>query len=232
MRLRVEEPFWALFPEARIGIVLATGIDNSTPRPALAERLAATHAAANALGDGEVAEHPAIAPWRGAYKAFGGKPSKFRSSIEALLRSARSGRLGPINPLVDLYNVISLEHRLPCGGEDLSAIRGDVRLTRAAGGEHFVRLGSGAEDPPEPGEVVYLDDAGVLCRCLNWREAERTKLTPATSDALLCLESVPPLAPEAHRAACLALSDMVREQLGGATRVEILERTRPQIEWN
>ncbi|MEZ4529653.1 MAG: phenylalanine--tRNA ligase beta subunit-related protein [Thermomicrobiales bacterium] len=70
------------------------------------------------------------------------KPSKYRSSIEAMLRSAQSGRLRPINPLVDLYNAISLRHLLPVGGEDLAAIVGDVRLTRAQGDEEFTPLGS------------------------------------------------------------------------------------------
>ncbi len=147
------------------------------------------------------------------------------------MRSARNARLGPINPLVDLYNVVSLGHQLPCGGEDLAAVRGDIRLTRARGGEHFVPLGSTADEPPEPGEVVYLDDDGVLCRCWNWREAERTKLTEATTDAFLCLESVPPLRAEAHRAACEELATLVRERLGATATVEILDRGRPTIEW-
>ena len=231
-RFLVDEPFWALFPEARIGIVLAHGVDNRTPRPAVEERLAAvSREASGVLGDGEVADHPAVAPWRNAYRAFGAKPSKFRSSIESLLRSARAGRLGTISPLVDLYNIASLEHRLPCGGEDLASVAGDIRLTRARGGESFVPLGSSAADPPEAGEVVYLDDKGVLCRCWNWREAERTKLTPATTDAFLCIEALPPIAAEAHRAACEALAAQVRQVLGGTATVAILDRDHRQMEW-
>jgi len=231
-RFRIEEPFWALFPEARIGIVLARGIENRKPREDTAARLAeAVVLGSSALGDADAATHPDIAPWRNAYRAFGAKPSKYRSSIENLLRSARAGRLAPINPLVDLYNVVSLQHRLPCGGEDLAAVRGDIRLTRAAGGEHFVPLGSTEEDPPEAGEVVYLDDAGVLCRCWNWREAERTKLTPATTDAFLCIEALPPRDADALRAACDALAALVGSQLGGTARVERLDRERREIEW-
>jgi DNA/RNA-binding domain of Phe-tRNA-synthetase-like protein len=229
---RVEEPFWSLFPDARIGIVLAHGVDNLLPRPDVAARLAeaATNAAA-VLGEGDVAAHAAVAPWRSAYGAFGVKPSKYRSSIESLLRSARAGRVGPINPLVDLYNTVSLERQLPCGGEDLAAVRGDIRLTRAEGGEHFVPLGSEAEDPPQKGEVVYRDDAGVLCRCWNWREAERTKLTPATKDAFLCIEAMPPFSAEALGAAADALAALVRERLGGTVRVERLDRDRREIAW-
>jgi DNA/RNA-binding domain of Phe-tRNA-synthetase-like protein len=231
-RFRVEEPFWALFPEARVGIVLAHGVDNRSAPGAVAERLAAAAAKAAAdLGDGDVAAHAAVAPWRGAYGAFGVKPSKYRSSIESLLRSARAGRVGPINPLVDAYNAVSLEHRLPCGGEDLAAVRGDIRLTRAEGGERFVPLGAGAEDPPERGEVAYLDDDGVVCRCWNWREAERTKLTGATTDAFLCIEALPQVSKEAVGAACDALAAFVHGPLKGTARVELLDRERREIAW-
>jgi DNA/RNA-binding domain of Phe-tRNA-synthetase-like protein len=231
-RFQVEEPFWVLFPEARIGVVLARGFDNRRDGAGAAALLSSAAAKASAaLGETDVAAHPAVAPWREAYRRFGAKPSKYRSSIEGLLRAARAGRLGSVNPLVDLYNVVSLRHGLPCGGEDLAAVRGDIRLTRAGGAEHFVPLGSALEDPPAQGEVVYLDDAGVLCRSWNWREAERTKLVPRTTDAFLCIEALPPAGPDRLRAACEELAALVREHLGGAARMELLERTRPGIEW-
>ena len=148
--------------------------------------------AARRIGDADMATYPAVAPWREAYRAFGVKPAKQRSSIENLLRSAVAGTLRSINPLVDLYNTVSLRHLLPCGGEDLRAIAGDIRLTRAIGGEDFVPLGSAEPQPPQPGEVIYRDDVGIICRAWNWREAERTKLTEQTTDAFLCIEALPP----------------------------------------
>ncbi|MDP9366311.1 MAG: phenylalanine--tRNA ligase beta subunit-related protein [Chloroflexota bacterium] len=227
-RFQVEDAFWALFPEARIGAVVASGLDNKRS-VAEARRLldGATRDAAAGLGDGEIADRPAVAPWRTAYRAFGAKPSKYRSSIEGLLRSARSGGVRSINPLVDLYNAVSLRHGLPCGGEDLAAVRGKIRLGRAAGGEAFVPLGAADPAPPWPGEVIYRDDAGVLCRCWNWREAERTKLTEATRDAFLCLESLPPVGSERLEAACDDLAGLVRDLLGGETAVLLLAAGRP-----
>ena len=61
-----------------------------------------------------------------------------------------------VNKLVDLYNVVSLEHILPVGGEDLAAISGDIVLARAGANEVPVRLlGEKEERPPKPGEVFY-----------------------------------------------------------------------------
>jgi DNA/RNA-binding domain of Phe-tRNA-synthetase-like protein len=135
MQLVVTDAFWTLFPAARIGVVTAHGLDNTVATESAAALLEReTTARATALVGTEMATHPAVAPWRAAYARFGAKPSKYRSSIESLLRSAPAGRLRSISPLVDLYNAVSLRHALPCGGEDLAAIVGDVQLTRAVGG--------------------------------------------------------------------------------------------------
>jgi DNA/RNA-binding domain of Phe-tRNA-synthetase-like protein len=231
MRFIIHDDFWQLLPDARIGIVIARSLDNTATERADIAALLADAAAMAAVSLGEdIAAHPAIAPWRQAYQAFGVKPSKYRPSIESLLRSARAGRIRSVNPLVDLYNTISLTHLLPCGGEDLAAVRGDIRLERASGGEYFVALGAQEAEPPQVGEVIYRDDAGVICRCWNWREADRTKLTPATTDAFLCIEALPPSGEPQLRAACAALAALTHMHLGAQTTVELLSRERPMIE--
>lgn len=228
-RFIIEPSFWSLFPAARIGVVVVRGVDNARHADACAALLhAAMGEAARRIGDADMATHPAVAPWREAYRAFGVKPAKQRSSIENLLRSAVAGSLRSINPLVDLYNTVSLRHLLPCGGEDLHAIRGDIRLTRAVGGEDFVPLGSAEPQSPQPGEVIYRDDVGVICRAWNWREAERTKLTEQTTDAFLCIEAVPPT-DTASEAACSNLAALVMEHLGGTSSVHLLSIAQPEM---
>ena len=232
MRFIIHGDFWQLFPDALIGVVIARGLDNTqAERADIAALLAGAAAAAAAGLEGDIAAHPAVAPWRQAYQRFGVKPSKYRSSIESLLRSARAERIRGVNPLVDLYNSVSLEHLLPCGGEDLAAVRGDIHLELASGGEHFVALGSAELEPPQPGEVIYRDDAGVICRCWNWREADRTKLTPATTDAFLCIEALPPIGEARLHAACDELAALAREKLGASAVVELLSRDRPEIDF-
>src|SRR5437867_11081185 len=109
MDFRIKGDFWALFPAAHIGVVIARGINNEAAGEVAedaAELLAQATAQAGAtLQDDtlDMATYPAVAPWREAYRAFGVKPNKYRSSIENLLRSARAGGVRSINPLVDLY---------------------------------------------------------------------------------------------------------------------------------
>jgi DNA/RNA-binding domain of Phe-tRNA-synthetase-like protein len=225
VRFVIEEAFWELFPRAMIGTVVARGVDNRRAADQAAALLTARIAeTARKLEDTVIPELPAVAPWRAAYQAFGVKPSKFKSSIENLLRSAQGGRLRSVNPLVDLYNAVSLTHRLPCGGEDIDTLVGPIRLTRAAGDEPFVPLGGTEPEPPPAGAVIYRDDAGVICSCWNWREAERTKLTDATTNAFLCIEALPPTDEVALRAACAELAALVTAHLGGTAETGIHRR--------
>jgi DNA/RNA-binding domain of Phe-tRNA-synthetase-like protein len=223
MLFRIEESFQALFPEAHIGVVAADGLDNRRSADAAEEALLAAVSTVVAETSGaDFATHPAVAPWRDAYRRFGAKPSRFRSSLEGLLRSTRTTGVRSINPLVDSYNAVSLRHLLPCGGEDLEAIRGDLRLTVAAGGESFVPLGGTEELPPPAGEVVYADDAGIVCRAWNWREAQRTRLTPETTRAVLVIEALPLRTLDDVRAACDDLASTIVRLLGGSCRVALL----------
>jgi DNA/RNA-binding domain of Phe-tRNA-synthetase-like protein len=229
--MTLAEDFLALFPDAMIGTVTVHGIDNTLAGAEAATMLAVEMPkAAKELPDEDLATHPAIAPWRAAYARFGVKPSKTRSSIENLLRSAKAQRLRSINPLVDLYNTVSLKHLLPVGGEDLATIVGDIVLTRATGDEGFVPLGGAVQEPPPAGAVIYRDDVGVICSCWNWREADRTKLTEGTTDALLVIEAVPPLGRVELEAALANLAERVTGHLGSTARVAILDRDSRTIE--
>lgn len=228
MQLIVTEVFWTLFPEARIGVVTAHGLDNTAGAETAAALLAAEAGRrALALEGAEMATHPAVAPWRAAYACFGVKPSQVRSSVESLLRAAQAGRVRSISPLVDLYNAVSQRHALPCGGEDLAAIVGDVLLTRAVGGESFRTIGATEDDPARPGEVIYRDDLGAICRCWNWREADRTKLTAQTRDAVLVVEALPEHPLALLDAALADLADLVARHLGATTRTAVLTAARP-----
>jgi DNA/RNA-binding domain of Phe-tRNA-synthetase-like protein len=227
-QFRLADDFVALFPEAQIGLVFVSAINNKIHAEECAEILArqVTETAAR-LPDEDLAALPSIAPWREAYARFGVKPSKTRSSIENLLRSAKSGRLRSINPLVDLYNSVSLAYQLPVGGEDLDHVQGDIVLTRADGTESFLPLGATAEEPPPAGAVIYRDDAGVICSCWNWREADRTKLTGETHRAVLVMEVIPPFTREELDLALTALGNRVIAHLGGSHRIVVLNRDNP-----
>lgn len=150
------------------------------------------------------ASHPHIAAWREAYKSFGAKPNKFLCSLEALLSRVLKGHdLPAVNRLVDIYNAVSIEHMLPVGGEDWNYLTSDLILTLASGEEPFGAYENGEEVVtfPEPGEVIWVDSAGVTCRRWNWRQCIRTRLTEKTQNVYFVLDRLAPYSIEALVAA-------------------------------
>ncbi len=231
--LSVDERIFEEFPGVRIGVIAAHGVDNRGENPEIRRLLEAEQRrVAGELAGVTIVEHPRVAPWRDAYRRFGAKPKKYRSSIENLVRRVLKGSALPsISPLVDLYNVVSLRHLLPVGGEDLERVEGPMVLTFAGEDEPPVLLlGERQERPPYPGEVIYRDDAGTLCRRWNWKEADRTKLTPDTRHAVLVIEALPP-AGEAELAAALDdLAGLIERYCGGRLEQHLLDRDNASVD--
>jgi len=238
MGISIDPEILAAFPGVLLGVVVARKIDNrenSEEASGLAELLRAEEARVRKeLGGTALAEHPRIAPWREAYRKFGVTPKRATSSIENLLRRVLKGEaVRPINRLVDLYNVVSLRHLLPAGGEDLSRVQGSVRLTFAAEGEPPVTLlGEAEARPPHPGEVIYKDAVKTLCRRWNWKEADRTKLTSETIDALIVLEALPPAGVEDVERALADLVALVTRFCGGRMEADLLDASHPELRWD
>jgi DNA/RNA-binding domain of Phe-tRNA-synthetase-like protein len=225
VKLHVHPDIFRKFPGAALGVVVGHRVDVTGEQAALIAQLRAEEARVRELlRGGTITEHPHIAPWREAYRQFGAKPKDHPSSIENLVRRVLKGEELPhINTLVDLYNLISLKYLVPVGGEDLDKIVGDVWLTFAGEDEPAVRmLGEMEARAPKPGEVLYKDDAGAICRRWNWKEADRTKLTEVTRNVFLVIERLPPVAMAAVDAATRELSELVARWCGGDIRRELL----------
>ena len=58
------------------------------------------------------------------------------------------------------------------------------------GGEEFFPIGSDKMEPPLPGEIAYYDQAGVICRCWNWRDGKRTEVTDETTREFIAMECI------------------------------------------
>ena len=228
----IEEKFLEVFPNAKIGIVVCEGIDNTPKNEAFYEKMLkdAQSESKKHLTDETFSNNSSIKVWREAFQKFKTKKG-VRSSIEALLKRVNSGGvINNINPLVDIYNSISLRYALPCGGEDIDTFVGDVRLTKALGDEEFIVIGSDETTPPYAEEVIYKDDAGAICRCWNWRESKRTMLTEETKNAFMCIELVDESRVDEFKEALDELSRKIADNLGGSTRVVVLGNDNKEMQ--
>ena len=224
------------FPAFRAGVVIAEGMIVPAERPADLDRLIAERqAAVRARHAGrELAEVPGILPWRLAYKVFGIKSTRYRCSVERLVKNTLADRpLPAINGFVDAYNAVSLTHVFPVGADDLDRVEGDVFFRFSRDGDSFVDMSGGeegsdgagpAEDPPKPGEVVYTDAAKVLCRRWNWRQDARSLVSIETTRAVLTVQS---LGVGDLEAALADVCELIERICGGRTAVTIADAADP-----
>lgn len=235
LKFIITNEFWEVFPQAEIAVVLAKGINNTLPysEPVRSELdgllQKGSEEAAKFLTAEVFSENKVISVWRKAYQQFKTKKG-VRCSIEALLKRVEKGSgVGTINPLVDIYNSVSLNYGLPCGGEDIDTFKGNLLLTKAEGGEHFLALGDADFDNALPGEIIYKDDEGAVCRCWNWRDGQRTMLTENTVNAFLIIESVDPDRKKDLIAAAASLAELTGKYLGGSVEIHHMDRENREI---
>lgn len=222
----VDAAVTSLRPDYRAVLLAVDGLQPGPSDAAGDALLREAETSANAaLADRPVEQVPHVAAWRDAYRAFGAKPQRTRNSLEALLRRASSG-LPRVNRLTDLYNAVSVLHEVPLGGEDLTRYVGSPRLVRATGGEPFDTVADGVEvvEHPEPGEVVWCDEAGVTCRRWNWRQARRTRLREDTTAALFILDALEPMTDAALQAAA---DDLITRLTRLGPDVQVARRLLP-----
>lgn len=225
MRFLIDPTVLASHPDVAIGIIIVSGMNNAPneqTKPLLREAEAQAKATYNLES---FKDHPNLKAMHDIHRSFGNNPNKFPPSAQALLkRVLNGGELPSINPLVDLYNVISLRHVICVGAEDTDLCTGDVRLTYADGTEHFLPLGETSEDPPLKGELVYRDDRGVICRKLNWREGDRTKITNTSKNAIVVVEGFPPLSKDHLKEILEELASLIEQYCKSQIRSKILDR--------
>ncbi len=227
-----EQSFWELFPDAKLGVLVAKGLDNSKESsPEIVEELKKSNIdAANFVMLEPISANPAVGVWREAFKKFKTK-KKVRSSIEALLKRAQGGKpVSSINPLVDIYNTASLKFGLPCGAEDLDKFEGDLKLGITQGGDEFFALGDDKVTETLEGELCYRDDKGAVCRCLNWRDCQRTMITEDTKNSFIIMESVDPSRHEDLVEAINFLEENIKKHLGAEVTKYFLDNNNTEIE--
>jgi DNA/RNA-binding domain of Phe-tRNA-synthetase-like protein len=179
------------FPAIRAAVIHATGLVNGPSPAALrAEYRAEQEAAAKRLAAAAIADLPPIAAWRRVFTQFGAKPTQYRNAAEALLRRlSKQGEIPSVNALTDIGNLVSIRYAMPVAVVDQAGVAGAITVRFATGAESFADLGSSRSAAPEPGEVIFTDEDGVVCaRRWCWRQSVQSATGPATTGALIVVE--------------------------------------------
>jgi DNA/RNA-binding domain of Phe-tRNA-synthetase-like protein len=190
-RFRYDEAVTERFPTIVGGLLHARGVTSGASSEALVEAFRAEQAAVRArIGSTPLSELPTLAAWRRVFRGFGVDPTAYRSAAEALLRRlTKQGSIPSIGALVDLGNLVSIRYGLPVSVMDQAAVTGGTTVRFATGHEAFTDLGSGAKEAPGPGEVIFVDQRGLVsARRWCWRQSAESASGPATTEILVTVE--------------------------------------------
>lgn len=232
MRFAVETAVFERFPGLRLPVAVVEGVDARRADGVEARWRAAWTGAARHAEHGNAQSHPLVRPWRERLTAMGVSGKEFPSSVEALLRRAlKGGEPFRINPLVDFYNAVSLEHLVPAGGFDLSEIEGrlDLRVTRTA--DTFLALDATVAENVPPGEVAYATGDSVLTRHFVWRQSKRALVREGTTDLFLVAEVLPEVGDHGAESVAEALAGGLREHFAAEAATFIVDAESPAIGW-
>lgn len=232
------ETILTTFPTFRVAACVVDGLildgrEGATDHAAVERVLTEAEAMARTrLDSGDLPALPAIRDWRAAYRAFGIKQTRYRNSLERLLRRLRTGEALPrINPLVDLYNAISIRFLMPSGADDLDRIEPPLAFRQSTPGDSFLDMAADppTDDPPLPGEIVYADSRKILCRRWNWRQDARSLIGPHTRRAIVTIQTLDPKGRERLDEATEEFVTLAARLLGARTRSAVADIDRPSI---
>ena len=211
---RYSDDVISAFPATRGGVIHARGLENTISLSSLDQRYRAEQAQVrDAIGDMPLSEIPSLKAWRATFSGFGVKPTQYRNAAEALLRRLiKQGDIPSINPLVDLANMVSIRWRMPVAVFDQAVATGLTTVRFAEGQEQFTDLGSDSPTNPEPGEVVFVDEAGLVsARRWCWRQSDQSAACATTVEALITVEGQHPEAEADVAGAAQDLLDLLGE---------------------
>jgi DNA/RNA-binding domain of Phe-tRNA-synthetase-like protein len=140
---------------------------------------------------------PEVMHFQEILRKVGVNPRKEQPSVERLLAHAhKRGDLPQINGLVDAYNLISVSSLCSLGAHDLDTLALPVTLRLLTGDESFTPLGRNSPVAVTAGEYGYVDAQNrLLCR-LDLLQADFSKVTRNTENAMLIVEGTADHAPQ------------------------------------
>ena len=154
-----------------------------------------------------------------AYRDFfwklGVDPTKTRPASEALVRRILKGSSMPrINDFVDSYNIASIETGVPIAAFDVAALEDDITLRFSGEGEGFYGIGMEESRVVDP-HILVMSSGDELVAVYPYRDADASRITTDTRDAVLISCGVPSIELDALLLAAVKARDYVIASCGG-----------------
>jgi DNA/RNA-binding domain of Phe-tRNA-synthetase-like protein len=221
------------YPHLVGGVVIARQIRNGPTPPSLQSAYRAEQKATlERIGETPFSEIASIAAWRKVFRSFGVKPTQYRSAAEALLRRlTKHGDIPSINTLVDLTNMVSIRYAMPVAAFDTRRLTLPITVRFAEGNEPYTPLGQTEIVHPDPNEVIFTDDTGlVIARRWCWRQSDESAAQPDTTQVIITVEAHHENAQKDIEAALNDLLSLLGEHVVGKYIYGLLGPQQPSID--
>ncbi len=230
-KIIVSSDIFERFPDFVCGIVIVKDIQIIKKNKRIKKPLNKIIEQRRAEGQ-SVINHLYLKAWDDAHRRFGSDPEQYLPSGKSLLtRIMAGGGLPFINSVVTLFNYISIKYLVPCGGDDIKKISGNLCLDFATGEEDFIGLGSTEVEHPEKGEVIYFDDRSkqIMCRRWNWRNAEFSKISDDTKEIVINVDGIEGIPISVIIEARDELANLLQEHCDAILTTDLLTGQNQQI---
>lgn len=232
MKFKIDPTVFEKFPNLIVALPVITGFDNTKNSKKALDLLREIEMELREKTNlPDFLKDPRVTSYVQCFKEFGTDPEKFRPAHVALaVRVLEGGNLPDINPMVNLYNAMSLKYITPFGGENLEAVYGDFVLKFAEGGEQWIPIGGGKSKPATKGELVWSDDFDLSTRALNWRQCDRTKMTDKTTTGYYVMDGFEDINKENIEKAAVDFCETATKLFGGEAKIYWLDKAHPEVD--
>ena len=180
--IRIDKKLKELWPDACLGCIQCR-VETKKTDEALLEAIQETERQMmETMQVSDIVKRPRIEATRGAYKAFGKEPSRYRNSAEAMNRRILQGKgLYIVNNVVDGANLFSIRTGYALGAYDCSNIQGDILWKVAEEGECY--KGIGKEEIKIEFLPVLFDEEGAFGNPTS--DGTRTMITEKAEEVIV-----------------------------------------------
>jgi DNA/RNA-binding domain of Phe-tRNA-synthetase-like protein len=207
--ISVTNEWKARHPDALIGVLEVSGVDNTQRNPALEQRKRAAEAAVRARYAGfsraQLIAIPVLADYVRYYKAFE-QTYHVLLQLESIILKGKP--LPTVSPLVDANFIAEIETLVLTAGHDVARLREPVRIDVAGGGDTMTQM-NGSIRSMRQGDMVMRDAEAISCSILYGQD-NRSPISPRTSRALYVAYAPPGVTVDVVNAQLGAILDNIR----------------------